>query len=393
VLFRSVGDADYVAQHPQIVELPAGGGRRGDADPVNLGPSGRGLDEAADLDDLIERAVERREANVRAGAHGAEIGRQVERREGGGGVGHVGDDWLVELPSGKQGSRKRKLGARQIRSRGVADPQRRGRGRKVVLNTLRGVYQGDIAALDYRRGDCDDLAAMLDTLAAQTYPLDRIHLVIVDNASTDGSPEMVVDRLKPDRIIDNATDRASQPAFVQRPDTSTDRARTAGGFRSITLIRNQTNFGGCGGYNTALAYAEHAMQSGLWIEPIAYAWLHDDDELLAPDALDQLVRTAQADPTIALVGSRMVDPADHERTVETTVFLSHRTGLFAPSPEADHPLAGAHQAWLGTVGDPTGRSDYRGTQDCDICSATSLLARWTAVEQVGFWDDRFFIAE
>lgn len=238
----------------------------------------------------------------------------------------------------------------------------------------------------------DDLAAMLDTLAAQTYPLDRVHLVIVDNASTDGSSEMVVDRFMPDRLIDNATNRASQPAFVEHPRASTHQARQAGGFRSITLIRNRTNLGGCGGYNTALAYTDLALRPDDRGEPVAYAWLHDDDELLAPDALDQLVRTARTDPAIALVGSRMVDPADHEQTVETTVFLDQHTGMFAASPTADHSLAGAHRVWIDEVGTPTGRSVYRGTQDCDLCSAASLLVRWDAVEQVGFWDDRFFIA-
>ena len=60
----------------------------------------------------------------------------------------------------------------------------------------------------------DHLARCLPTLLAQTYPSDRLELMVVDNASTDGTAEFVAER-----------------------------------FPQVRLVRNQANYGFAGGNN------------------------------------------------------------------------------------------------------------------------------------------------
>jgi hypothetical protein len=60
-------------------------------------------------------------------------------------------------------------------------------------------------------------------------------------------------------------------------------------------------------------------------------------------------------------------------------------------PPEGHPGRAGHLAWAREVGGPKGGTGYAGLRDVDVVSACSMLARWSAVREVGFWDDRFFI--
>ncbi len=88
------------------------------------------------------------------------------------------------------------------------------------------------------------LEKCLDALAAQTRALDRI--LVVDNASTDGTPEWVA---------------------TERPD--------------VDLLALEENAGGAGGFHAGLA-AAHAGGAE-WV------WLLDDDTIARPDALAALL--------------------------------------------------------------------------------------------------------
>jgi GT2 family glycosyltransferase len=108
------------------------------------------------------------------------------------------------------------------------------------------------------------LEECLAALAAQTRTPDRV--VVVDNASTDGTADMI---------------RSEHP--------------------DIELLPLATNQGGAGGFHEGL---KHAHASGAdWI------WLMDDDTIARPDALDQLLRAPEAMnglPAPALLASKVV---------------------------------------------------------------------------------------
>src|SRR5262249_42669803 len=152
----------------------------------------------------------------------------------------------------------------------------------------------------------------------QGYARECLDVVVVDNGSGDGTVPFLVDRWRPDAVVDNPTDAAHEPDFrIERAagtsnghagsngtptngDGHKPRARNAGGFASLTVIRNAQNLGGCGGFNTGLAYVDRFLNPVG--SPLSYAWLVDDDVDLPEGALEQLVRTAEADQTIGLVG-------------------------------------------------------------------------------------------
>ncbi len=227
---------------------------------------------------------------------------------------------------------------------------------------------------------------VLDALSRQEYPLERLDVVVIDNASTDGTTEFLIKRWRPERVVANDTDRAHEPAFeVERPANGTP---NAGGFGSLTLIRNAHNHGGCGGFNTGFAYvAEHLDRAA---SP-EFVWLVDDDIDLPTDALAELTRVAATDERIGLVGSRTKHIDQRQVTIESTIYFNPDAGVMNDHPEPGHRLFESHEAWVREVGGPKGEHELSGTREVDVVSACSMLARWSAVRDVGFWDKRFFI--
>jgi len=273
-----------------------------------------------------------------------------------------------------------------------------------------------------------EMERCLRAIAGQTYPASRLDVVVVDNASTDGTAEHVLSVWRPERAMQNTATSSDRPGFALGKGTT---GGNAGGWRSLVLVRNQNNLGGCGGFNTGFLIVErmiaaHRAESMVpedprlaRAEPLEFVWLIDDDAEPAADCLEKLVAAAQTDPTIGIVGSRMVDPTDRTTTLESTVFFNRSTGMFG-APEAGHPRHAEHQAWRAEVGSAKGagnvaraggapiaqRSDRRregegvglssptfaGLRDVDCVAACSMLARWGQAREVGYWDARFFIA-
>ncbi len=250
--------------------------------------------------------------------------------------------------------------------------------------------------------------AALEAVRRQEFPRDRLDVIVVDNASTDGTLEALAARFRPDVIVDNPT--ASAVACDFRPRPVGERLGNTAGFASLTIVRNTENLGGCGGFNTGLTYVERSLVAdhgarSLGPAPIEgpeggrsggsdrpeFVWLVDDDADLPADALPRLVAGMRSDANIGLVGSRTVDLRDRRTTIESTIYQERSTGVFTDQPDAEHPRRAEHDAWVATVGGTKGRRSFSGLRDVDIVSACSLLARWSAVQRVGFWDHRYFI--
>ncbi len=108
------------------------------------------------------------------------------------------------------------------------------------------------------------LQECLAALAAQTRPLD--HVLVIDNASTDGTPELVRERYRD----------------------------------QVELVALPTNEGGAGGFHEGLRLAHAAGHE--WI------WLMDDDTIATSTALEELLaasaRTGLSPP--ALLSSKVV---------------------------------------------------------------------------------------
>ncbi|GIW74347.1 MAG: hypothetical protein KatS3mg103_0869 [Phycisphaerales bacterium] len=226
--------------------------------------------------------------------------------------------------------------------------------------------------------------AIESVLAQRGVDAAGIHLVVVDNASTDGTTEQLARWLDPERIVANSAQEATEPRFAIDRDGGPNRV----GLASVTLVRNACNLGGTGGFNTAFLAARAYLA-----DPCApeFLWLLDDDAVADPHALGSLLATAQAHPDAGLVGARAVDITDRRTTYETTIYYDPVQGRMADTPHRGHRLGKAHAQWIERVGATRGQGPYAGVVEVDVASACCLLARWSILERVGYWDARYFI--
>ena len=234
---------------------------------------------------------------------------------------------------------------------------------------------------------------VIAAIVAQRFPVDRLDVVIVDNCSTDGTCEYLVRRWRPERVVENPTLSAHEPAFAMPSENGLPSRGNAAGFRSLTVVRNSHNLGGCGGFNTGFSYVERVLDAPDRAGRPDYVWLVDDDVDLPTDALAQLVRTADSDSGIGIVGSRAVDFHDRTTTIESTIYFDSERGRMDDTPTMSSPRYEDHQSWLRKVvaTKGSGSGPFSGLREVDVVSACSLLARWSAVREIGFWDYRYFI--
>jgi GT2 family glycosyltransferase len=236
-----------------------------------------------------------------------------------------------------------------------------------------------------------DVSKAIEALSRQDYPRERMHVIVVDNNSTDGTTNFLAQRWKPEWIVENPTERAHEPRFEPALRIGDADRANAGGFASMTIVHNHANMGGCGGFNTGFGYVAHAFSERYGRHSPDFVWLVDDDIDLPPDALSQLTKAAAADPSIGLVGSRTVDLGNRKSTIETTIYFDRERGVMADEPPPGHPRHDSHKEWIAKVGGTRGDREYHGVRDVDVVSACSMLARWSGVQKVGFWDYRYFI--
>lgn len=208
-----------------------------------------------------------------------------------------------------------------------------------------------------------------------------VHLIVVDNASADGSGDHLEASWSPDVQLRNETGRPESPRFVMLEPAADRRPpdTRSGGLASFTLVRNTENLGGCGGYLTGMLAARRIFTGPAPKDAERMLWLIDDDATVTPDCLHRMLETMRSDAGIGAVGSRMADPADPGSTLEGPVFFNCKTGLLAPAPDED---PGRDQPKAA----PTDR-----VVEADLCAASCLLVREAAAADAGLWDHRYFI--
>ncbi len=199
----------------------------------------------------------------------------------------------------------------------------------------------------------DYVLDLLDSLFCLEYPRQALDILVVDNASTDGTVE----------------------ALQARQD--------------ITLLRNQENLGGTGGFNTGLAWAFE--QPG---DRYDFLWLLDNDVQVHRNALTALEEVLTGNPEIAVAGSTMMQLDYPWRINEMGAFFDRRRGLLKLNRHMEE-IVSWKPVPLGTL--RTMDIDLsRELKHCprwmkvDYVAAASLLIRTAVAREAGLWDD-FFI--
>jgi GT2 family glycosyltransferase len=169
-----------------------------------------------------------------------------------------------------------------------------------------------IVVASYNGGDFLD--RNLESLLALDYPPDRRQIVLVDDASDDGS----VDR--------------AEARFAEAIDRG-----------ELRIVRNKRSLGVPGAYNRGVRASR--PEAG-------YVLKSDNDVLPEPDALKQLVAAAEANPRAGIVGGRIYYHEDRERLQFVGGRLDSITrgpALIGTPPELLRDPAGSPSRWMDVV--------------------------------------------
>jgi GT2 family glycosyltransferase len=167
----------------------------------------------------------------------------------------------------------------------------------------------------------------LEALEASDF--EDLEIVVVDNASTDGSVGVLRERY---------------------PD--------------LPLLRNEENLGYAGGNNVGLQYA---IERGA-----AYVLLLNDDAVVAPDALSALVAAADRFPDAAFLGPKVLS-------------LEEPSRLLSAGGSFDSEWRSSHRG----VGE-LDRGQFDRVASVGYLSGCALLVSGHALERIGPLDSRFF---
>lgn len=161
------------------------------------------------------------------------------------------------------------------------------------------------------------------------YPNFRI--IVVDNGSTDSTPEEI---------------------------------RTK--FPRVTLIENEENLGFAEGNNVGI---RQAIGKGA-----DYVLLLNNDTVVAPDLLTELVRVAEADTQIGIVGPKIYyyDEPDRIQSAGGRINWKRATSTLIGTGEID-------------------RGQYDQTREVDFVSGCALLVKKEVIKKVGLMDPAYFL--
>ena len=195
---------------------------------------------------------------------------------------------------------------------------------------------------------------LLNSLSAINFPRDQLDILVIDNASNDGTVEALESQ-----------------------------------FDDIQIIRNAENIGGTGGFNTGLAWAFEQPES-----QYDYLWLLDNDVVVHQNALSELVTVLEENPDFAIAGSTMMQLDYPWRINEMGAFMDQQSGTLVFNrhyEEISHWQGKPIQDLLVEDVDLSQQLMHcQAKMDVDYVAAASLLIRAPVAKQAGLWMD-FFI--
>lgn len=148
-------------------------------------------------------------------------------------------------------------------------------------------------------------------------------------------------------------------------DDSVDAVRDA--FPKVTVLKNETNLGIAAANNVGIKYALKADSD--------YIFLINNDTTVNPEMLTHLIKVAESDPSIGIVGPTM---------------------LYFDQPDIIW-CAGNHIDWdsgrsvLLREGSPVSSIENVSCQDVDFITSCAACIKRDVFENVGVMDERYFI--
>ncbi|MBD3289338.1 glycosyltransferase [candidate division KSB1 bacterium] len=166
----------------------------------------------------------------------------------------------------------------------------------------------------------ESIQAVLDL----DYPVYEV--IVVDNASTDGSQQAVKES-----------------------------------FPNVTLVENDKNYGAIGGKNIGL---RKAIQS-----PVDYIYMVDNDIVGAKDSLSKLIEVAEADENVGMVGAMMYDMSKPDIILSAGGTIDYTENVSRGRGDAQKDVG-----------------QFDNVEQVDYLWGGALLARKSVLEKVGLFD-------
>jgi GT2 family glycosyltransferase len=184
----------------------------------------------------------------------------------------------------------------------------------------------------------DDTLECLDSLRNLNYPKDRVEIIVVDNGSKDGSPEIIKEKFS---------------------------AMKQDGYSSLKLIELPKNVGAPAAINRGIENAQPDYD---------YVFKIDNDVVFDKESLRELVRVSENDENIGIAGGKVYF-FENKRLIQSA---GGKMNLW--------------RGWAITTGyKEMDIGQYEKVQEVDwICGAFMLLKKKT-VEEIGLFDDIFFV--
>jgi len=160
---------------------------------------------------------------------------------------------------------------------------------------------------------------------------DNFDIIVVDNGSTDNSQNIIKTK-----------------------------------FPYVSLIEQETNLGGTGGFNSGIKFA---LDKNIY----DYIWLLDNDVEIHENALNELLQVIDSDNQIGIAGSRIIDIENKDYTVALGGVVKRNT--------------------IGVI--PYYRNkklvDKSFILETDYTAICSALVRTSAIKDIGLMDERMFL--
>jgi len=135
---------------------------------------------------------------------------------------------------------------------------------------------------------------------------------------------------------------------------------------NLTIIRNDKNFGFTGGNNIAIRHALNNFKPD-------YVLLLNNDTVIAPEFLTEMVRAAEGDFLIGIVGPKTYLYDDPDR-LQLVWF------------DVDMQRGQPHQIGSGEID----RGQYDSTRTVDYIQGSCFLIKRTAIDSIGLLDEAYF---
>lgn len=171
----------------------------------------------------------------------------------------------------------------------------------------------------------------LQSLKALNYPVSQLRIIVVDNGSVDGTAQAVSDR-----------------------------------FPSVLVLENPQNLGFAEGNNVGL---QRALE-----DSADHIMLLNNDTVVAPEMLNELLAVLKSDPAVGIVGPKMLYYDQPDVIWSAGNRIDWRCG--------DTIRLQAEQPDSGLTESPS---------EVDFITACGILLRRQVIDQIGLLDRRYFI--